>query len=70
MSSTLEATPIVPVKMSAPFVLVSGGKGGVGKTMLAVNLAVQLASEGQRVLLADLDLALANAHVYVRLQPV
>ncbi len=69
MSATLQATAIVPVKLSAPFVLVSGGKGGVGKTMLAVNLAVQLASEGQRVLLADLDLALANAHVFVRLQP-
>lgn len=69
MSAVLEATAIVPVKMSAPLVLVSGGKGGVGKTMLAVNLAVQLASEGQRVLLADLDLALANAHVFVRLQP-
>ncbi len=55
--------------MSAPFVLVSGGKGGVGKTMLAVNLAVQLASEGRRVLLADLDLAMADAHVLMRLTP-
>jgi len=55
--------------MSAPFVLVSGGKGGVGKTLLAVNLAVQLASEGKRVLLADLDLAMADAHVLVRMTP-
>jgi flagellar biosynthesis protein FlhG len=55
--------------MSAPFVLVSGGKGGVGKTMLAVNLAVQLASEGRKVLLADLDLAMADAHVMLRLRP-
>ena len=62
-------TAIATPKLAAPFVLVSGGKGGVGKTMLAVNLAVQLASEGRRVLLADLDLALADAHVFVRLQP-
>ena len=55
--------------MQAPFVLISGGKGGVGKTMLAVNLAVQLASEGQRVLLVDLDLGLADAHVLLSLAP-
>lgn len=55
--------------MQAPFVLISGGKGGVGKTMLAVNLAVQLASEGRRVLLADLDLGLADAHVLCSLTP-
>jgi len=55
--------------MRSPFVLISGGKGGVGKTMLAVNLAVQLASEGRRVLLADLDLGLADAHVLLSLTP-
>jgi len=69
MSLAVHATPIAPVKLAAPFVLVSGGKGGVGKTMLAVNLAVQLASEGRRVLLADLDLALADAHIFVRAEP-
>jgi flagellar biosynthesis protein FlhG len=53
----------------APFVLISGGKGGVGKTMLAVNLAVQMASEARRVLLVDLDLGLADAHVLLSLQP-
>ena len=48
------------VRMQAPFVLVTGGKGGVGKSTVAANLGVQLAREGHRVLLVDLDLGLAN----------
>jgi len=59
MSSVEETLTRLPV----PFVLVTGGKGGVGKTTLAANLAVQLAREGRRVLAVDLDLGLANLHV-------
>ena len=46
-----------PVKVVA----VSGGKGGVGKTTVSVNLALALARLGQRTLLLDADLGLANA---------
>jgi flagellar biosynthesis protein FlhG len=52
-----------------PFVLLTGGKGGVGKTAAAANLGVHLAHEGVRVLLVDLDLGLANLNVMLRLAP-
>lgn len=53
----------------APFVLLTGGKGGVGKTTVATNLAIQLRLSGLRVLLVDLDLGLANVNVMLRLSP-
>jgi flagellar biosynthesis protein FlhG len=51
-----------------PFVLVTGGKGGVGKSTLAANLAVELTRSGARTLLADLDLGLANLDVILGLR--
>jgi flagellar biosynthesis protein FlhG len=47
---------------------VTSGKGGVGKTCLAVNLAYALAHQGQRVLLVDGDLGLANVDVLLGLE--
>lgn len=54
-------------RLAAPFVLVTGGKGGVGKTTVCANLGVQLAMEGLRVLLVDLDLGLANLGLFLGL---
>jgi flagellar biosynthesis protein FlhG len=50
-------------------IAVTGGKGGVGKTSVAVNLATALASTGRRVMLLDGDLGLANVDVFLGLSP-
>ena len=53
-----------PVKVIA----VTGGKGGVGKTNVCANLGIALARRGQRVLLLDADLGLANLDVLLGLR--
>lgn len=44
---------------------IGGGKGGVGKTMLAANIAVGLAKFGKSVIVVDTDLGGANLHSYL-----
>lgn len=48
---------------------VTSGKGGVGKTTLSVNLAILAAMSGQRVLLLDGDLGLANVEILLGISP-
>jgi flagellar biosynthesis protein FlhG len=55
--------------MRATVIAVTSGKGGVGKTNMAVNLSVCLASAGRRVVLFDADLGTANADLLCDLQP-
>ncbi len=50
-------------------VSISSGKGGVGKTNLSVNLAVELTNKGKNVVLLDADLGLANVDVLLGLTP-
>lgn len=54
-----------PIKVIA----IASGKGGVGKTNVAVNLAVALAQQGAKPLLFDADLGLGNVDVLLGLSP-
>ncbi len=58
----VEPTPIRAIA-------VTGGKGGVGKTNVSVNLAVAMADLGRRVMILDADLGLANIDVVLGLHP-
>lgn len=53
----------------AQTIAVASGKGGVGKSNVAVNVALELADLGHRVTLLDADMALANADVLLGLTP-
>ena len=56
--------------MSVAHILaITSGKGGVGKTMLSANLAAALARRGEKVLVLDADLGLANLDVVLNLHP-
>jgi len=57
-------TPQGPVQVVA----ITGGKGGTGKTNIAVNLAQALANQGKRTLLLDADLGMANVDVLLGLK--
>jgi flagellar biosynthesis protein FlhG len=63
-ATTLAATVAPPVRVIA----VAGGKGGSGKTSVAVNLAWSLAELGQHTLLLDADLGMANVDVLLGLE--
>jgi len=61
-----------PARWSRPHlrtVAVASGKGGVGKSSVAANLAVALGARGARVLLLDADLAQANLDLMLGLHP-
>ncbi len=58
----------IDLKMTKVIVITSG-KGGVGKTNISVNTAVELARRGYRTCLFDADLGLANANILLGIHP-
>lgn len=56
-------------KKNARVITVTSGKGGVGKTNIAINLAISLGELGRRVVILDADFGLANIDVLFGIIP-
>nr|ADT71690.1 cobyrinic acid a,c-diamide synthase/flagellar synthesis regulator FleN [uncultured organism] len=54
---------------SVQIIAVTGGKGGVGKTNVSVNLALAMTGQGKQVMIMDADLGLANVDVMLGICP-
>jgi flagellar biosynthesis protein FlhG len=67
-SSSPEAAPVAAGRR-ARVTAVTSGKGGVGKTFLSANIAAAMVRAGERVLVLDADLGLANLDVMLNLYP-
>jgi len=50
-------------------IAIASGKGGVGKTTIAVNLSLSLALQNKDTLLLDADLGMANSHILLGINP-
>ncbi|HEY4243346.1 MAG TPA: P-loop NTPase [Kofleriaceae bacterium] len=60
--------PVVP-SIPRRAIAVSGGKGGVGKSTIAANLAIAFAQLGSRALLVDTDLGMADLNLLLGVAP-
>ncbi len=58
-----------PRVQHARVIAITSGKGGVGKTSISTNLALMMAKSGQRVVVLDADLGLANLHIMLGVNP-
>ncbi len=68
-TSALAERPRPRVSTGTRSLVLTSGKGGVGTSNLALNLAIVLGERGQRVVLVDADLGLANIDLLCGLTP-
>jgi len=61
--------PVTPIANHSRVVSVTGGKGGVGKSMVAVNLAVLYGQRGSRTLAFDGDVGMADLNLLLGVAP-
>ena len=61
---------MAPPRRRTRTVTVAAGKGGVGKTTIAVNLAMAMSMAGHDVMLLDADMSVANVDVQLGLTPL
>ena len=67
--SRLENADLTTANMQSRIITVFGAKGGIGKTTIAVNLAVLLAKMGKKVAIIDADLQFGDVNVYFDIDP-
>jgi len=65
----LDHSVLIAPRQAARTLAVTSGKGGVGKTHFSTNIAFLMAQAGERVVVLDADLGLANIHVVLGIAP-
>jgi len=58
-----------PPRKIARVITVTSGKGGVGKSSISINMAIQMSRLGKRVVILDADFGLANVEVMLGIRP-
>lgn len=69
LRNIIKKQEIEAAERTARVITVTSGKGGVGKTSISLNLAIQLARLGKKVIIMDADFGLANIEVMIGVHP-
>lgn len=67
LRNIIKSKNVVPI--NSRVITITSGKGGVGKSSISVNLAIQLQKAGKKVVIMDADFGLANVEVMLGIRP-